>query len=137
MACFAVPAVEAVVVTAAYAIVKNKEEKKLQAFKGERAELEEMSKNRFSRKLSWLMKMLFGGSFLLAFEHLWHGEVVPWFPFLTAAADPGDRAQMLYEMSTVGVTMAVSVTLVWGAITAASYILERRSASVKPAKEGE
>ncbi|HCT15862.1 MAG TPA: hypothetical protein DIW36_00330 [Ruminococcaceae bacterium] len=137
MACFAVPVVEAVVVTAAYAIVKNKEEKKLQAFTGERAELEEMSKNRFSRKLSWLMKMLFGGSFLLAFEHLWHGEIVPWFPFLTAAADPGDRAQMLYEMSTVGVMMAVSVTLVWGAVTAASYILERRSASVEPAKESE
>ena len=137
MACFAVPVVEAVVVTAAYAIVKNKEEKKLQAFTGERAELEEMSKNRFSRKLSWLMRMLFGGSFLLAFEHLWHGEVVPWFPFLTAAADPGDRAQMLYEMSTVGVMMAVSVTLVWGAVTAASYILERRNASVKPAKESE
>ncbi len=137
MACFAVPVVEAVVVTAAYAIVKNKEEKKLQAFTGERAELEEMSKNRFSRKLSWLMKMLFGGSFLLAFEHLWHGEIVPWFPFLTAAADPGDRAQMLYEMSTVGVMMAVSVTLVWGAVTAASYILERRNASVKPAKESE
>lgn len=137
MACFAVPVVEAVVVTAAYAIVKNKEDKKLKAFTGERAELEEMSKNRFSRKLSWLMKMLFGGSFLLAFEHLWHGEIVPWFPFLTAAADPGDRAQMLYEMSTVGVMMAVSVTLVWGAVTAASYILERRSASVKPAKESE
>ncbi|HAY73092.1 MAG TPA: hypothetical protein DCY31_04430 [Ruminococcaceae bacterium] len=81
--------------------------------------------------------MLFGGSFLLAFEHLWHGEIVPWFPFLTAAADPGDRAQMLYEMSTVGVMMAVSVTLVWGAVTAASCILERRNASVKPAKESE
>ncbi len=137
MACFAVPVVEAVVVTAAYAIVKNKEEKKLQAFAGERAELEEMSKNRFSRKLSWLMKMLFGGSFLLAFEHLWHGEIVPWFPFLTAAVDPGDRAQMLYEMSTVGVMMAVCVTLVWGAVTAASYILERRSAPAKSAKESE
>ena len=60
-----------------------------------------------------MTNLLWGGSALLAFEHLWHGEVVPWFPFLTAMSDPADKAEMLYEMSTVGVTMAVLITLVW------------------------
>jgi len=36
--------------------------------------------------LGWLTNMLWGGSLLLAFEHVWHGEETPWFPFLTAAA---------------------------------------------------
>ena len=53
--------------------------------------------------------MLWGGAALLAFEHVWHGEVVPYFPFLTAATDPADRAQMLREMATVGVTMAALI----------------------------
>ena len=75
------------------------------------------------------MKLLFGGSFLLAFEHLWHGEVVPWPPFLTAAADPADRAQMLHEMSTVGVMMAVSVTLLWAAMVVVSLVREKRNES--------
>ena len=37
-------------------------------------------KTPFSRKLKWLCYMLFGGPALPAFEHIWHGEVVPWFP---------------------------------------------------------
>ena len=57
--------------------------------------------------------MLWGGAILLAFEHLWHGEIVPWFPFLTAMADPADAMEMFHEMATVGVTMAVLITVVW------------------------
>ena len=34
-------------------------------------------------------------------------------PFLTAMADPADTVEMLHEMATVGVGMAVLVTLVW------------------------
>ena len=63
----------------------------------------------FSKKLRWLSNLLWGGSFLLAFEHVWHGEVVPMFPFLTAASNPADAASMLHEMSTVGVAMASPV----------------------------
>ena len=66
-----------------------------------------------SQKLRWLYTLLWGGVLLLAFEHLWHGEVTPWFPFLTAASDPAETAVMLSEMSTAGVTMAVLVTVVW------------------------
>ena len=66
-----------------------------------------------SRKLRWLSRMLCSGAVLLAFEHLWHGEIVPWFPFLTAMSDPGDMMEMFHEMATVGVSMAVLVTAVW------------------------
>ena len=70
--------------------------------------------------------MLWGGSALLAFEHIWHGEVTPWFPFLTAAGNPGDAMAMLHEMATTGVAMAVLVTAVWAGMVAVSNVIEKR-----------
>ena len=81
----------------------------------------------FSRKLRWLSNLLWGGSLLLAFEHVWHGEVVPWVPFLTAAGNPADTAVMLHEMSTVGVTMAVLVTAVWVGLVLVSAAMEKKA----------
>ena len=115
MACFLVPATEAIVATVAKKAVKDKP-------------AAEASRIPFSRKLKWLSNMLWGGSALLAFEQVWHGEVTPWFPFLTAAADPADAAEMLHEMSTIGVTMAALVTVVWVGMLAASAIIEKRAA---------
>ena len=70
--------------------------------------------------------MLWGGVVLLAFEHIWHGEVVPWFPFLTAMADPADAAEMFTEMATVGVCMALLITLVWFVICkVADHLLKK------------
>ena len=109
MACFLVSAAEAVVVTA---VEKVEEKKELQTAE-KSAEKEQVVKVPFSRKLKWLTWMLWGGAVLLAFEHIWHGEVVPWFPFLTAMSDPADAAEMFHEMATVGVTMAVLITVVW------------------------
>ena len=68
----------------------------------------------------------------MAFEHVWHGEVVPWFPFLTAASNPADAAEMLHEMSTVGVTMAVLVTAVWAGMLVVSSVIEKRAQKVLP-----
>ena len=70
--------------------------------------------------------MLWGGSVLLAFEHLWHGEIVPWFPFLTAAGDPESTAEMLREMATAGVSMALLITVVWGIMLLAVHSFERK-----------
>lgn len=81
----------------------------------------------FSRKLKWLNHMLWGGSALLMFEHIWHGEVVPFFPFLTAMSNPEDTAEMLEEMSTVGVSMAILVTVVWLGIVWVTSIIEKRA----------
>ncbi len=120
MACFLVPVAEAAVVTAATQVVKMKEKKQ------ETAHTTEETAIPLSRKLQWLCNLLWGGALLLAFEHLWHGEVVPWFPFLTAASDPAETAIMLSEMSSVGVTMAVLVTAVWvGMLVVCNVLLKR------------
>ena len=107
MACFVIPATEAIITTVATKIIEKKET-------SETSELTVTNKEFFSTKLKRLNKMLWGGSALLAFEHLWHGEIQPFFPFLTAAANEADAVNMLHEMSTVGVTMALLVTIVWG-----------------------
>ncbi|MCI8300678.1 MAG: hypothetical protein HFI69_10050 [Lachnospiraceae bacterium] len=127
MACFVVPAAEAVVTTVVHKVVTAKEKKESAAPGSLNMETAESKKIPFSHKLKWLNNMLWGGSALLAFEHLWHGEVTPWFPFLSAANSAGETAQMLHEMSTVGVTMAVLVTGVWGIMAVVSNVIEKRS----------
>ena len=119
MACFVVPAAEAIVVTAAY-IAAKKSEQKIQAPKladGNKFAAEDV-KITWSKRLSWLLGLLWGGVLLLAFEHFWHGEVIAYPPFLSAMSSPEDTAEMLHEMMTVGVSMAVTVTAVWGVICA-------------------
>ena len=108
MACFVIPATEAIITTVATKIIEKKE------MAADKSELTVVNKELFSTKLKRLNKMLWGGSALLAFEHLWHGEIQPFFSFLTAAANEADAVNMLHEMSTVGVTMALLVTMVWG-----------------------
>lgn len=116
MACFLVGTAEAVVVTA---IAKGKEKSETKAVEASTAaEIQGEVRIPWSRKLMWLAYLLIGGAVLLAFEHVWHGEVVPWFPFLTAMSSPGDTAEMLHEMSTIGVTMCVIVTAAWGVMVA-------------------
>ena len=106
MACVVVPVTEAVITTIAQKVMEKKE-------KNTTNECAENGKIRFSTKLGWLNKMLWGGSALLVFEHIWHGEIVPFFPFLTGAMNGEDTAGMLQEMSTVGVGMSLLVTGVW------------------------
>ena len=125
MACLLVPAAEAVVTMVVSRSVKKKEELELKANTGN-LELRE-NVIPFSRKLSWLTKMLSGGATLLAFEHVWHGEITPWFPFLTAANSPEDLAEMLHEMSTVGVTMALLVTAIWGCMVLYVTSMEKKA----------
>lgn len=118
MACFLVPTGEAIVATVVGQIEKKKvEENKVET---------DSTKIPFTRKLKWLTNLLWGGAVLLAFEHLWHGEVVPFPPFLTAMNDPGDTAEMLHEMSTVGVTMAVIITVVWIVMCIAADAIAKR-----------
>ena len=123
MACFIVPAAEAVVTKVAEAVQEKRE-----AEAGAAADDAAEAKIPMSRKLRWLTWMLVGGSILLMFEHVWHGEVVPYFPFLTAMYSAEATSEMLHEMATVGVTMAVLVTAVWAGIcVAADAIVKRRA----------
>lgn len=121
MACFVVPAAEAIIVTAVAYSIKKKEQK-LSAPKVdgvEKADFSEKPKKlSWSRKLSWLAGLLWGGVVLLAFEHFWHGEITAFPPFLTAMLTPEDTHSMLIEMATVGISMSAAVTAVWSAVAA-------------------
>ena len=134
MACFVVPAAEAIVTTVIAKVLEKKEKETGKEKIQMDGDTETVSRIPFSRKLKWLNGLLWGGSALLAFGHVWHGEVVPWFPFLTAAADPADAAEMLHEMSTVGVSMAVLVTLVWLGMLGVSALIEKRALKAAPAE---
>ena len=117
MACFVVPMAEAMVATAVSKVLIKKEEQKSMQEIEDGFINDTGSCRNGARQIKKLSNFLWGGSGLLAFEHLWHGEIIPYFPFLTAANNPADLTKMLHEMSTVGVTMAVVVTLFWGVLT--------------------
>ena len=135
MACFLVSVAEAAVVTVIEKVAKKSEEKAVVSEDSKSAEqVGEVTHTPLSRKLSWLRNMLLGGSVLLLFEHIWHGEIVPFFPFLTAMSNPDDMMEMFHEMATVGVCMALLITFVWGIICFAVSVIEKRPA---PAEEVE
>lgn len=127
MACLLVPAAEAVVTTIATKAMESYE-------KSQGTSQETVEKIPFSRKMKWLNKLLWGGSALLAFEHVWHGEITPWFPFLTAVNNPVDMAQMLSEMATSGVAMAAIVTVVWLGMVAVTSMMEKDVLEAQPSK---
>ena len=114
MACFIVPATGAVISH----ICQNQAKKR---------EAHADNHIRFSTKIGWLTKLLRGGALLLAFEHIWHGEVVPWFPFLTATSDPESTAEMFNEMATAGVAMLLLCIAVWGVMLAVVHRLETKA----------
>ncbi len=105
MACFIVPASGAVISK----FIAGKAEKQ--------------GKVSFAHKLGWLTKLLAGGSVLLVFEHLWHGEIVPFAPFLTAG-----KTEAFAEMSTVGMAMVLFCMAVWGVMLAVCAANERQYA---------
>ena len=120
MACFLVSAAEAVAVTAATKAAEKKAQEACTPFQAQ-------ERIAFCKKLKWLSNMLWGGSALLAFEHLWHGELTPWFQFLTAMKDPSDAMEMLVEMGTVGVLMAALITAAWGCMVLVTNTMEKKA----------
>jgi hypothetical protein len=135
MACFLVPLTEAVITTTAQIILDKKEKKAASVANKPIQHDDTVKKFSLAKALKPLNVMLWGGSALLAFEHLWHGEVTPWFPFLTAASNAEDTAVMLHEMSTIGVTMAVAVTAVWGIALLVKHFISKKKATKKDTAE--
>lgn len=125
MACFIVPAAEAIVTTVVSHVLEKQEKKEENRNVAEKEETLAV-KQPFHKKLHWLSNLLWGGSVLLAFEHLWHGEITPWFPFLTGASTLESTVEMLHEMSTAGVGMAALVTFVWGGMLVVSHAMEKQ-----------
>ncbi len=112
MACFTVPLAEAVVLTVAKKIV-FKHNADLVLDEAQTAKNHKIAV--VKEKLGILEKMLYGGSFLLAVEHLYHGEISFVPPFFTAMKNPAEIPGMLREMATVGVGMALLTTAFWAA----------------------
>ena len=113
MACFLVSATVGIGVSVARHIVKH-HEKKLE-LEGKTQLPEKFGSDiKWSQKLAYLELTLFSGSFVLGLEHIFHGEIVPFPPFLTAASNPADLAEMLTEMGTVGVAMLAILLVAWG-----------------------
>lgn len=109
MACVLVPAAEAIIVSLAVISLKVY----AHYHKKNASNLEASKVSALAHHLSQLSGMLWGGSALLALEHIWHGEIVPFYPFLTAANNPEDTQAMLHEMAVSGTAMALVVTLAW------------------------
>ena len=125
MACFTVSAAVAIGVGVARHIVKRHENAK----EAPTVDTRFGKEIKWSKKLAYLELMLFAGAFVLAGEHILHGEVVPYPPFLTAAGEgPEAVSEMLTEMGTVGVVMVALIALAWGiGVVVADYIKYRRS----------
>ena len=111
MACFTVPLATAVAASAAKSALPVS-----------------ARSNPFVARLGWLGRMMFGGSFLLAIEHIYHGEIIFTPPFLTAVKD-GNTAGMLHEMATRGVAMAVLLVAVWVGMVSVAVWRERAAAA--------
>jgi hypothetical protein len=112
MACFVAPLGEAIIMTVVQKVIEKREKKTA----GIRASGIGLT---WSKRLGWLNKMLWGGSIMLAIDHIWNGEVVLQPPFLTAASNP---AAMWHEIATLGLTMAAVVTAIWGIIVLVAEI---------------
>ena len=121
MACFVAPAATAIVTTVVQKVVERKEG-------GRTPEQAERVRGKWSQRLRWLNTMLWGGTALLALEHVWHGEVVPWPPFLTAMQTPGAVGPMLREILTYGVTMTAVVIAAWGIMVGIAELRARAKA---------
>jgi hypothetical protein len=95
LACFIVPSILAIAVSIVKRVAKKVSAK---------------------TNLGLLESLLWGGAGILALEHVWHGEVVPWPPYLTAMQSPEEWAIALHEMAMVGVAMALATVGIWGGV---------------------
>ena len=134
MACILVSATAGIGVAVARHIVKHHENKL--ELEGKTQLPEKFGSDvKWSQKLAYLELTLFSGSFVLAIEHILHGEVVPFPPFLTAANNPADTAEMLTKKNTVEVAMLAILLVAWGAgVAIVDYIkFKKRKEGLKEA----
>ena len=133
MACFLVSATAAIGVGIAKYAVKHHEKKFALEVREEPKEYKFGSEVKWSKKLSYLEMTLWGGSFILAIEHILHGEIVPYPPFLSAMGEGPDAInEMLTEMGTVGLTMFGILVAAWAVgVFVVDYIKYRKHKAKK------
>lgn len=121
MACFVESIVAAAVVAGVRGAAKRKENANCALQNASNSNVSNGARFSLSTKLGWLLIMFLGGSFLLAIEHYWHGEIIASFPFLSAVAEGWEATSaMLWEIAVlgsiqVGVIIALWAVLVWAA----------------------
>lgn len=98
MACFTACVAEALVAYGVKKVAAKSEYQKVRSY---------------ADRIQKLINMLLSGSFLLLIEHVWHGEIVPFYPFFTVASDPESTKVMINEILTVGVSMDIVLTALW------------------------
>ncbi len=79
-----------------------------------------LTRNVFPKKMhiDWLNMILWGAVIMLAVEHVAHGEIIPYPPFLTAGLP-----EVIPEMMAVGVPMTIFSTSTWGAIVIVNEVV--------------
>lgn len=75
-------------------------------------------------KIDVLAYVLIGGALILVVEHLWHGEIVPYPPFLTAMQNPEDISVLFREVGVIGGSMTFAGALLGLGMTYISRKLE-------------
>ena len=83
-------------------------------------------------KIGWLNIMIWGGVIMLAVEHIAHGEIILFPPFLTAMQTPSEIPVMIHEMATIGGTMTLAIVGIWLLMVFVSQRINQKL--VKPAK---
>lgn len=71
--------------------------------------------------VNWLNAMLWGGVVMLAVEHVAHGEVVPYPPFLTAGL-----REVFPEMMRIGAPMTLAIFLIWVAMITVAAMMSKK-----------
>ena len=77
-------------------------------------------------KLSALNAMLWGGVVILAAEHIFHGEITAFAPYLTAMSSPADTAVMLSEIASIGGSMTLAISFTWMGMLAVTSLMARK-----------
>lgn len=70
--------------------------------------------------IGWLNAMLWGGSLMLAVEHVAHGEIVLYPPFLTGE-------NIFGEILRIGIPMTLISVFVWSGIVAINAWMTKRA----------
>ncbi len=77
--------------------------------------------------IGWFNTLIWGGTAGLILEHVAHGEIVPYPPFLTAMATPAETAVMLSEILSIGVPMLAACLVTWAIMVCANTYFTQSS----------
>lgn len=77
-------------------------------------------------KLNWLNTLLWGGVVLLAAEHVFHGEITAFPPYLTAMSSAADTTVMVSEIVRIGGAMTLAISCTWVGMLAVTSLMAKK-----------